>query len=119
LSGDSGDSPTLEVYVWYEADPADDARIRAAVGRLVEVMVRGGTDPVGERPSLLKRPGTTLRGDAPRSTWMEVWPAVPRHALDGWLARLDTSARDAGLDVLACGGRHVEPFAPEPVPGLR
>jgi hypothetical protein len=112
-------SPTLEVCVWYEAEPADDARVRAAVDRLVEAMVRGGTDPLHERPRLLRRPETTLRDGVPRSTWMEVWPAVPRHALEGWLARLDTSARDAGATLLARGGRHVEVFEPQPAPRVR
>ena len=37
---------TLEVYVWYEADPADDDAVRAAVGRLADAMVRGGSDPM-------------------------------------------------------------------------
>ncbi len=119
MTADAGASPTLEVYVWYEADPADDALVRAAIDRLADAMVRGGTDPVDERPRLLKRPGTTLRDGAPRSTWMEVWPAVPRRALDGWLARLETSARDAGVDALARGGRHVETFEPQPAPRVR
>jgi hypothetical protein len=119
LSASPDASPTLEVYVWYEADPADDALVRAAVDRLAEAMVRGGTDPVGERPSLLRRPGTTLRDGAPRSTWMEVWPAVPRRSLDGWLARLETSALDVGATALARGGRHVEPFEPQPPPRVR
>lgn len=112
-------SPTLEVCVWYEADLADDAGVRAGVDRLAEAMVRGGTDPLHARPRLLKRPETTLRDGALRSTWMEVWPAVPRHALDGWLARLDSSARDAGTTALARGGRHVEVFEPQPAPQAR
>lgn len=119
MSGTSDAAPPLDVYVWYEADPADDARVRDAVDRLVEAMARGGTDLLHERPRLLKRPGTTLRDGAPRSTWMEVWPAVPRRTIDGWLARLDSTARDAGATALARGGRHVEPFEPQPAPRLR
>ncbi len=119
MSGSAEAPPPLDVYVWYEADPADDARVRDAVERLAEAMVRGGTDPLHERPRLLKRPETTLRDGAPRSTWMEVWPAVSRHALDGWLARLETGARDAGATALARGGRHVEVFEPQPAPRVR
>ena len=101
---------TLEVYVWYEADPADDDAVRAAVGRLADAMVRGGSDPMAERPRLLRRPHTSMRDGAPRATWMEVWPGVPRHALQGWIARLEASALDEGALALARGGRHVEPF---------
>ena len=119
MSAHAGASPSLEVYVWYEADPADDARVSEAFGRLGETMVRGGSDPGDERPRLLRRPGTTLRDGAPRTTWMEVWPRVPRHALDGWIARLEASARDAGIDLLSRGGRHVEPFEPQPAPRVR
>ncbi|HMS81619.1 MAG TPA: hypothetical protein PKC20_19265 [Burkholderiaceae bacterium] len=120
---------TLEVYVWYEADPADDDAVRAAGGRLADAMVRGGSDPMAERPRraqiehcladgdlmagrprLLRRPHTSLRDGAPRAPWMEVWPGVPRHALQGWIARLEASALDEGALALARGGRHVEPF---------
>lgn len=116
---DPAASATLEVYVWYETDPADDARVRAAADRLAQAMVRGGTDPIDERPRLLRRPGTTLRDGSPRATWMEVWPAVPRHALEGWIARLETSARDSGIEALSLGGRHVETFVPQPAPRAR
>ena len=107
---------TLEVYVWYEADPADDDAVRAAVGRLADAMVRGGSDPLAERPRLLRRPELSTRAGAPRATWMEVWPAVPRHALGGWIARLEASALDEGALALARGGRHVEPFEAQAAP---
>jgi hypothetical protein len=44
---------------------------------------------------------------------------VPRRSLDGWLARLETSALDVGATALARGGRHVEPFEPQPPPRVR
>ena len=102
--------PTVEVYVWFEAEPADAAAVVAAEARLAASMVRGGSDPHREHPRLLRRPDLRLRDGQPRSTWMEVWPEVPRHALPGWIARLDASALDSGVAALARGGRHVEPF---------
>jgi hypothetical protein len=109
----------LEVYVWFEADAADDAAVRAATDRLAEGMVRGGTDPVAERPSLLRRPDRKIRDGVMRATWMEVWPGVPRDALAGWLVRLEAAAWDSGSAALARGGRHVEPFEPQPPPRVR
>lgn len=108
--------PTLEVYVWFEADPADDAAVRAALERAADSMIRGGSDPVRERPRLLRRPDLRLRDGVPRATWMEIWPGVPAHAFAGWVSRLEASAAAEGLDALARGGRHVEPFVPQPRP---
>jgi hypothetical protein len=102
--------PTLEVFVWFEADPARDAEVLAAFGRLAEAMVRGGSDPAVERPRLLRRPDLKARPDGPRATWMEIWPAVPVATLIGWTDRLSASAASVGAAALATGGRHVEPF---------
>lgn len=107
----------VEVYVWFEADPADDALVAAAFARLADGMVRGGSDAVVEAPRLLRRPDLKTRPDGTRATWMEIWPAVPRHALGGWLDRLEAAADDAGAAALARGGRHVEVF--EPVAGAQ
>ena len=103
---------TLEVFVWFEADPARETEVVAAFGRLVDAMVRGGSDPVTERPRLLRRPDLKHRTDGPRATWMEIWPAVPVPMLAGWIARLEASAASVGATALASGGRHVEPFVP-------
>ena len=116
---DADPADALEVYVWFEADPADDAQVRAAEDRLAEAMALGGTGPVVERPRLLRRPDLRHRDGALRATWMEVWPAVPRHALAGWLARLDATAESVGAAALARGGRHAEPFVPMPPPRPR
>ncbi len=109
----------LEVYVWFEADPADAARVLAAFGRLGEAMASGGSDAAAERPRLLSRPELVQRDGSPRATWMEVWPGVPPRTLPGWLDRLDAAAASSGAGALARGGRHVEVFAPQagPRPG--
>jgi hypothetical protein len=102
----------VEVYVWFEADPTDEPRVRAAFLRLAQSMVRGGSEAAAETPRLLRRPDTTMRPEGPRATWMEVWPAVPRHAVAGWVDRLAAAAADSGAAALARGGRHVEIFEP-------
>jgi len=103
-------APTLEVFVWFEADPTRDAEVVAAFGRLADAMLRGGSEPIVERPRLLRRPDLKQRPDGPRATWMEIWPAVPGATLTGWTARLGPSAASVGAAALATGGRHVEPF---------
>jgi len=115
LPDDDGSAP-VEVYVWYESDPAESDRVRAAFVRLAEDMVRGGSDPASERPRLLRRPEAVQRDGQPRATWMEVWPAVPSRMLGGWLDRLEAAAVSSGAAPLARGGRHVEVFVPQAVP---
>lgn len=103
----------LEVYVWFEADPADVSRVLAAFGRLGAAMASGGSEAVAERPRLLRRSELVQRDGAQRATWMEVWPSVPPRTLAGWLDRLDAAAASSGAGALARGGRHVEVFAPQ------
>jgi hypothetical protein len=110
-------SPLVEVYIWFEADPADDARVVAAFARLAEAMVRGSAVAPAEAPRLLRRADLRPRPEGPRATWMEVWTAVPQHALAAWQDRLATSADDSGSTPLAHGGRHVEVFLPIPEHG--
>jgi hypothetical protein len=112
------------VYVWFEADPADDARVRAAVGRLAAEMAdaagaAGSVGRSGDRvelgaagPRLLRRPDLRLRDGHAYATWMEVWPPVPVDGLAVWLERLAACADRCGAAALARGGRHVEPFEP-------
>jgi hypothetical protein len=103
-------APMLEVFVWFEADPARDVEVGAAFARLADAMVRGGSDPLAERPRLLRRPDLKRRPEGARATWMEIWPAVPAASLIGWTDRLAASAASVGATELATGGRHVEPF---------
>ncbi len=102
----------LQVFVWFEADPADDAAVVAAVRHLVEAMSGAGDVRDAEGPRLLRRPDLRLRDGQPRATWMEIWPGVPAASLDAWLAHLASAAQACGVAALAAGGRHVEPFAP-------
>lgn len=112
-------SGSLEVYVWFEAAAGRDDAVRAAFSRLAGSMAHGGSDPVRERPRLLRRPDGRLRDGRVFTTWMEVWPGVPAHALAGWTARLAASAADSGALALAREGRHVEPFVADGWPGVR
>lgn len=104
----------LEVYVWFESDPADDEAVRAAVGRLADEMASEATAPETGPPRLLRRPDLKDRDGRPRATWMEVWPSVPAAHLADWLDRLERSAVASGAGALARGGRHVEPFLVQP-----
>lgn len=103
----------VEVYVWFEADPNHALLVRAAFVRLAEEMGRGGSGCGSQRARLLRRPDLSQRDGLPRTTWMEVWPCVPPHALAGWLDRLEAAAASSGAATLGRGGRHVEVFVPE------
>jgi hypothetical protein len=93
----------FEVYVWYEADPAAEALVRAAFDRLAARVHDS------RAPRLLRRPDLVQREGRERHTWMEVWPGVPALTLDPWLARL---ADAAGPPSAGVGPRHVEVFGP-------
>ena len=95
----------LEVCIWFEADPADAAAVRDGFARLRDAMA-------APHARLLRRPDLRERPDGPRETWMEVWPGIPAPGLHAWLERLGGAAAAEGLDRLARGGRHVEPFEP-------
>jgi hypothetical protein len=96
---------SLQVYVWFEADPADAAEVRDGFARLRDAMAVPGA-------RLLRRPDRRQRPEGLRETWMEVWPGIAAPALPRWLRRLEAAADAAGQDRLARGGRHVEPFEP-------
>jgi hypothetical protein len=108
-----GPSAEVEVYVWFESDPADDPAVYLAFRRLVQEMGRGAEAPLGT-PRLLRRPELKDRDGQLRATWMEVWPAVPAADLADWLDRLGRCAEASGASALALGGRHVEPFVAPP-----
>jgi hypothetical protein len=107
-----GATAELEVYVWFESDPADDDAVVAAFDRLARAMADDGAIPPSEPPRLLRRPDLKERDGRFRATWMEVWRAVPGSILGDWLDRLDRHARTTGASALAPAGRHAEPFVP-------
>ena len=107
---------SLEVCIWFEADPQHRDQIVAAFIRLVEAveaqtgpMPSAGSGPES-RPRLLRRPEVVIRATGPRSTWMEVWPGVEATHLQAFLLLLEQLAAQTGLSTLSSGPRHVEPF---------
>ena len=88
----------IDLYVYYkvrEADaPALAPRVRALQAR------------VGIQSQLKRRPD--VRDGL--QTWMEVYPGVD----DGFPARLDDAALDAGFDGLIAGPRRAEIFTDLP-----
>jgi hypothetical protein len=106
---------TLEVYVWFEADPAHDAAVRQSFLQLVQRMTRQGPDAAAGpgAPRLLRRTDLRARPEGLRATWMEVWSGVPASGVAPWLAAMEAAAAATGSTGWACGGRHVEVFAPD------
>jgi hypothetical protein len=119
MPNDAETGASLEVCIWFEADPLHHDQIVAAFIRLVEAveaveaqaapMRAAGSGPEN-RPRLLRRPEVVIRAAGPRSTWMEVWPGVGAPQLQNFLVQLEQLAAQTGLSALASGPRHVEPF---------
>jgi len=108
---------SVEVCVWYEADPSQADAVRAAVARLAISMTEGAFAP--PPPRLMRRTEPVVRDGAVRDTWMEVWPSIPADGLTAWRDRLAAASVESGAAALARGGRHVEPFELVPGPGTR
>jgi hypothetical protein len=101
-------SDRLTVFVYFKVPTATPQQaVRAAIARLAAIRIRDG-----HRFTVMRRHRERTAGadTADSVTWMEVHEAVPRGALDAWLEALADAAREAGIDVLAPGGRHVEVF---------
>jgi hypothetical protein len=107
----------LTVFVYFKV-PATipPPEVHAAIDRLAAMRARDG-----HRFAVMRRhrersnaPATpepaAAGGTAGVVTWMEVHEGVPRDSLDAWLEALAGAAREAGVDRLAAGGRHVEVF---------
>ena len=119
MPNDAETGASLEVCIWFEADPLHHDQIVAAFISLVEAvealeaqaapMQAAGSGPE-TRPRLLRRPEVVIRAAGPRSTWMEVWPGVGAPQLQAFLVQLEQLAAQTGLSALASGPRHVEPF---------
>ena len=122
MPNDAETGASLEVCIWFEADPLHHDQIVAAFIRLVQAveaveaqaapMRAAGSGPEN-RPRLLRRPEVVIRAAGPRSTWMEVWPGVGAPQLQAFLVQLEQLAAQTGLSALASGPRHVEPFLVE------
>jgi len=109
------DTGPLEVYVWFEADPAHDESVRRSFARLVGQMASAA--PVGRAaagpPRLLRRTDLRIRPEGLRVTWMEVWTGIPAGGLPQWLAAMDAALAGHGAAASPAGARHVEVFAPD------
>ena len=107
---------SIEVCIWFEADPQHHDRILASFLTLVQAVedlpspVRPAGSGPHARPRLLRRPELAMRETGPRSTWMEIWPGIAPAQLQPFLMQLEQLAVQTGLSALASGPRHVEPF---------
>jgi hypothetical protein len=84
----------IDLYVYYKVREADAPSLAPRVRAL---QARVGV------PAQLKRRPDARDG---LQTWMEIYPAVD----DGFPARLDAAAREAGFEGLIEGGRRAEIF---------
>ena len=84
----------IDLYVYY--------KVREADAPALAPRVRALQAHVGVPAQLKRRPD--VRDGL--QTWMEIYPAVE----DGFPARLDAAARDAGVEGLIEGGRRAEIF---------
>ncbi|MEI6547585.1 MAG: DUF4936 family protein [Burkholderiales bacterium] len=107
---------SLDVCIWFEADPQHHDRIVASFLTLVQAVeaLPSPVRPAGSAPHtrarLLRRPELAMRETGPRSTWMEIWPGIASTQLQVFLVQLEQLAAQTGLNALASGPRHVEPF---------
>jgi hypothetical protein len=107
---------SLEVCIWFEADPQHHDLVVASFMTLAQAVealaspMRPASSGPHTRPRLLRRPELTKREAGPRSTWMEVWPGIASAQLQPFLSQLELLASESGLSALASGPRHVEPF---------
>jgi hypothetical protein len=88
----------IDLYVYYKVREADAP---ALAPRVRVLQARVGV------PAQLKRRPDVRDG---LQTWMEIYPSVD----DGFPARLDTAAREAGFEGLIQGERRTEIFTDLP-----
>ncbi len=103
----------VELYVWFEADPAMDDAVRAAFMVLRRRMAAEPHKRLLGTPRLLRRADLRQRPAGARATWMEIWRLNEGSALDVFSADLEREAGRVGLTHLAQGGRQIEVFIPE------
>jgi hypothetical protein len=116
MPNDAEIGASLEVCIWFEADPHHHDVIVATFVKLAQAveaqatLVRLASSDWQRRPRLLRRPEVVVREAGPRSTWMEVWPGIASTHLQAYLVQLEQLAEQTGMSALASGPRHVEPF---------
>ena len=112
---------SLEVCIWFEADPQHHDLVVASFMTLAQAVddlaspMRPASSGPHTRPRLLRRPELAMREAGPRQTWMEIWPGVSSTHRQAFLMQLDQLAVQTGLSALASGPRHVEPFLTEAI----
>jgi Domain of unknown function (DUF4936) len=92
------------IFVYFHADPAQEAQVRAALERMQTTM----RDQLGVKPEV------ALKLDEPKSrhTWLEWHRLAHAQSPDDYLRVLAHCVIECGLDSLALGPRHSEVFAP-------
>lgn len=102
----------MELYIWFEADPAMDDAVQAGFTALSRQMAAAPNTPLLGTARLLRRADLRQRPDGARATWMEIWRLKDGTALDVFSADLEREAGRVGLTRLARGGRQIEVFIP-------
>lgn len=88
----------MDLYIYYRAACPNEQALQA---RVAAMQARLAADH-GVAAALKRRP----EAKDGRHTWMEVYPSVP----EGFAACVASAVRDAKLDELIDGERHVEFF---------
>ena len=100
----------MELYIWFEADPAMDDAVRAAFTALHRRMACEPHKRLLGMPRLLRRADLRQRPAGVRATWMEIWRLRQDTAPEVFSADLEREAARVGLTHLAHGGRQIEVF---------
>lgn len=100
--------PLVDCYVYYRVSPASAANVRERVDVLFAAVRHIFT--VQPRLQVRCLDSEETAPEDTSATWMEIYPGVPA----GFPAALADLSRDAGLDALLDGGRHIECFSDVP-----
>lgn len=96
----------LSAMLWFRADPANDAPVRAALERVARTLAAEAPARIGRRHE----------EDKPYRTWMiDAGPIAAEH-FDAVLYRMHKLIGSTGLNALMKGEAHLESFAWETLP---